>query len=105
MGSQSLRVAFARADVTPNRPCRMGGYNRKKLSEGVLDPIEVNVVAAEVGGVPFVLAVLDSIMVSEEFARRLQARVAEACAVPCANIVACAIHSSSPLRRPRRRGG
>lgn len=95
MGSQSLRVAFARADVTPNRPCRMGGYNRKKLSEGVLDPIEVNVVAAEVGGVPFVLAVLDSIMVSEEFARRLQARVAEACAVPCANIVACAIHTHS----------
>ena len=95
MGLQTLKVAFARADVTPDRPCRMGGYNRSQVSEGVLDPIEVNVVAMEIEGVPFILAVLDSIMVSEEFAACVQARVSEACHVPCAHITTCAIHTHS----------
>ena len=95
VGLQTLKAAFAREDVTPDRPCRMGGYNRTQVSEGVLDPIEVNVIAIEVGGVPFILAVLDSIMVSEEFALSVQARVSEACHVPCAHITTCAIHTHS----------
>lgn len=95
MDIQKLKVAFARADVTPNRPCRMGGYNRTQVSEGAIDPIEVNVIALEVGGVPFILTVLDSIMVSEKFAQLVQAHVSAACHVPCAHITTCAIHTHS----------
>lgn len=95
MQGRSLKVAFARGDVTPESPCRMGGYNRAGLSEGVLDPIQINVVAVQIDGVPFLLIVLDSIMVSEEFALQVQARVGGSCGIPMAHIVTCAIHTHS----------
>lgn len=95
MSSSALKAAFARADITPDRPCRMGGYNRPELSDGVLDPIQLNVLAVEIADVPLVLVVVDAIMVSEEFARAVQARVSERCGVPPANITVCAIHTHS----------
>lgn len=95
MKDQPLKIAFARADVTPDFPCRMGGYNRSGLSEGVLDPIQLNVVAAQISGVPFMIVVIDSIMVSEEFALQVQARVGGYCGMPMAHIVTCAIHTHS----------
>lgn len=91
----SLAIALSKTDITPDRPCRMGGFNRRDRSTGVLDPIEMNVLAGDVDGVPFVLIVLDSIMVSEEFALAAQARIAERIPVPCANVTVCAVHTHS----------
>ena len=91
----ALSIGVASVDITPDRPCRMGGYNRAHESEGVLDPIELNVLVAEVNDVPLVLAVIDSIMVSESFARTVQARVAERLDIPTVNTTVAAVHTHS----------
>ena len=90
-----LSVGITSIDVTPQRPCRMGGYNRSELSGGVLDPIKLYALAAKVGEVPLILIVIDSIMVSEEFARAIQADVAIRLDIPTENITTCAIHTHS----------
>lgn len=90
-----LRIASATVDITPDRPCRMGGYNRAYTSTGVLDPIELNVIVAQIEEVPFALAMVDSIIVSEEFSRTAQARVAERVGIPAVNTTVAAIHAHS----------
>ncbi len=90
-----LSVGIASTDITPQRPCRMGGYNRSEPSDGVLDPIKLYALAAQVGDVPLILIVIDSIMVSEEFARAVQAGVTTRLDVPAENITICAIHTHS----------
>ena len=44
-----MKIAFDKVNVTPNQPCFMAGYSRREKSQGVLDPIEINTVAAEIG--------------------------------------------------------
>ena len=45
---KSMKTSFFKRDVTPDRSCRMGGYDRKQKSTGVLDPIQVNYMSLEV---------------------------------------------------------
>ncbi len=62
-----MKIAFDKVNVTPNQPCFMAGYSRREKSQGVLDPIEINTVAAEIGNEVYILGILDSIMVEESF--------------------------------------
>lgn len=63
----NIEFGISKIDVTPQSPCRMGGYNRKGAWTDVLDPIEANASAVCVDLVPFILIELDSIMVSKDF--------------------------------------
>ena len=37
-----MEVGYHKLDITPTVPVHIAGYNRKELSKGVLDPIEIN---------------------------------------------------------------
>ncbi|MBM6942412.1 hypothetical protein H6A22_04815 [Collinsella intestinalis] len=88
-------VGIDKADVTPQRPCRMNGYNRSELSNGVLDPIQVNSLALTYSNESFVLCVVDSIMISPEFAQAARDEISRRCVIPAENITVCCIHTHS----------
>lgn len=84
-----------KTDVTPQRPCRMNGYNRSELSEGVLDSIQVNSLALIYMNEPFIICAIDSIMISPEFAQAARDEISRRCGTPAENITVCCIHTHS----------
>lgn len=44
---QSLRIGWASADITPDRPAVLGGMSSARISSGVMDPITVTALALE----------------------------------------------------------
>lgn len=88
-------VGVDKVDVTPQRPCRMNGYNRSELSTGVLDPIQVNSLALTYENESFVLCVVDAIMISPEFAQAARDEISRRCGIPAENITVCCIHTHS----------
>ncbi len=90
-----MKIAFDKVNVTPNQPCFMAGYSRREKSQGVLDPIEINTVAAEIGNEVYILGILDSIMVEESFCTRVRERVSEQLGLSLEHITVSAIHTHS----------
>ena len=37
-----MQAGYNKLNITPKEAVRIAGYNRKELSKGVLDPIEIN---------------------------------------------------------------
>ena len=37
-----MKIGYNKKDITPTHSVTIAGYSRKKKSEGVLDPIEIN---------------------------------------------------------------
>ena len=37
-----MEIGYNKLNITPTQPVHIAGYNRKELSKGVLDPIEIN---------------------------------------------------------------
>lgn len=59
-GDETLKAGFAKADITPDVAVELYGYAvRKKLSEGIHDPLSVRVSAFENNGKKFVLVSSD----------------------------------------------
>lgn len=73
----------------------MAGYSRTEPSDSVLDSIQINTVAFEIQNESFILCVLDSIMVEEEFCTQVKARVAQQTDTPAEHIVVSCIHTHS----------
>ena len=90
-----MTIAFDKVNVTPNQPCFMAGYSRREKSQGVLDPIEINTVAAEIGNEVYILGILDSIMVEESFCTRVRERVSEQLGLSLEHVTVSAIHTHS----------
>ncbi len=90
-----MKAAFIKKDITPQEPCHMAGYARPGLSTGVLDPIEVNAVAAEIQGKLYTIGILDSIMLEEGFCREVTAQVAQDTGVDPEHLTVSAIHTHS----------
>lgn len=90
-----MKVCFHKTDITPARPCRMGGYERKKESEGVLDPIELNTMALEVQGTLMVMAMLDCICLGKDFVEHIKEAVKEQLGLAKEQIIVSCIHTHS----------
>ena len=91
----NIEFGISKIDVTPQSPCRMGGYNRKGAWTDVLDPIEANASAVCVDLVPFILIELDSIMVSKDFSLSVKNAVSSKTGIDSSNIVVACIHTHS----------
>lgn len=80
--AKSLKVGFARTDVTPPVGVPMSGYTfLRKVSE-VRDPLELNAVALSDGGVRVVLIAADMLDLQDfDFACSLRKRIAESCGI------------------------
>lgn len=90
-----MKIAFIKKDVTPKEPCYMAGYSRPDKSTGVLDPIEINAVAAETGGQLYVIGILDSIILEEGFCRDVTSQVSGRTGIEPEHVTVSAIHTHS----------
>lgn len=90
-----MKIAFDKVDITPKRPCFMAGYSRKKQSEGVLDSIEINSIAFDLNGHSFLISILDSIMLEENFCMNVKKAVSKQTGVEVNNITISCTHTHS----------
>lgn len=90
-----MKFAIKKINVTPDRPCRMAGYNRAENSTGVLDPIEINAIAVEVRGEQYIIGILDCIHLNEEFCSSVRMETAKKLSLDPEHITISAIHSHS----------
>lgn len=90
-----MKVSFNKINITPNYNCTMAGYGRTTPSIGVLDPIEINTFIIQVASEITIFSVLDSIMIDESFANKIQTYFYNKFNIPKENIVISAIHTHS----------
>ena len=90
-----MKACFYKTDVTPDIPCHMGGYERKKKSEGVLDPIEVNTMALQVQNTTLLIAMIDSICLDGDFVDSIQITLNQLTKIPKHQIIISCIHTHS----------
>ena len=78
-GAPTLRVGWAQADITPDRPVVITGQFAARVSEGVRDPITATALAlesvAEGAGAQAVLVSCDLIGISEALRERVREQV------------------------------
>lgn len=94
-GDLTMKIAFDKVDITPKRPCFMAGYSRKKQSEGILDPIEINSIAFNLNGHSFLISILDSIMLEEDFCMNVKKAVSNQTGIEVNDITISCIHTHS----------
>ena len=75
-----LRLGWASADLTPEKPVVLTGFSRARVSEGVLDPITATVLAIESvrDGAPAGMVIMvscDLISISDELRDRVRGKV------------------------------
>ncbi len=58
-----MEVGYHKLDITPTVPVHIAGYNRKELSKGVLDPIEINSLVIKENNKMIIFSILDSIII------------------------------------------
>lgn len=90
-----MKFAIDKADITPSNPCYMAGYNRLLKSTSVLDPIEINSIAFEWENQLFLLGILDSIMLEEDFCTAVKKEVSAQLNIAQERITISAIHTHS----------
>lgn len=91
-----LRAGTGWADITPNQPVRLGGYeSRKELSQGVHDPLGARVLAFEQQGQKLVLVSLDTLGFYNDTSEPLRNAILANCGLKPAELLLCAIHDHS----------
>lgn len=80
-----MRISLRKIDITPKAPCHMAAYNRLELSQGVLDSIQINTMALELGEKLLVYSVLDSLVLEESFVNEIVEECAKRNAVCAKN--------------------
>ena len=94
-----LRVGWASADLTPEKPVVLTGFSRARVSEGVSDPITATVLAIESvqAGDPAGMVIMvscDLISISDELRDRVRAKVKRSLPeVEANNVVLNATHT------------
>jgi hypothetical protein len=91
-----LLAGFAKVDITPTQPVKMGGYeSRKEPSQGVHDPLGARALALEKEGQHLVLVSIDNLGFYNDTAEPLRKAVLEACQLKPPELFLCAIHTHS----------
>ena len=62
----SLKVGFARVDITPSTGISIGGYFLERIADGVLDPLEISAAAVSAGGKTVVFLAVAHLGVQKE---------------------------------------
>ena len=93
-----FQVGFARVDITPPLGSPLAGYGYKRISDHILDPIELNCVAFSDGENTAVLITEDLLYVMENVATPLRARIAKCCGIPADHVFMQGLHQHTSLR-------
>lgn len=87
-----LQAGFARADVTPPFGTKLTGYFALRISDGILDPIELNALAVKVGADTAVIITGDFMYMTEAADTPIRLLIEEKCGIPADHIIMQAIH-------------
>ena len=92
-----LKVGFARVDVTPHLGSPISGYFRKRLANGVLDPIELNAVVFSDGERTAAIVASDIIGIDMVNSDKIRSRVSEAAGIPADSVMICCLHQHTSI--------
>jgi len=93
-----MKAGFARLDITHPLGTPMSGYYRRRLAEGVLDPLELNALAVSDGDNTVVILAADLLGVYNARCDELRALVSERCKIDADNVFICALHQHTSIR-------
>ena len=89
----SLQVGFARVNVNPQMGMEVRGYYQSRKAIGVLDDLELNVVAVNYGDDTVLIMALDNCNMPTDFAIQLRTAISEKTSVPTEAIFIHSIHT------------
>ncbi len=87
-----FKAGFARVDITPPLGTELTGYFKKRISDGVLDPIELNAVAINDGEKTALIITSDFMYTLLKAMDRFRALISEATGVDIDNIIIQSVH-------------
>ena len=83
-------------DITPPLSLPLSGYIRRRgQTQGVHDPLELNLSWLEDGHQPYLLVALDVLLFEDDFFQRVSRTLSQEMELPAANLILSAIHSHS----------
>lgn len=93
----SLKVGFSRVDVTPMMGIDISGYFKKRLAEGVLDPLYANTVAFRLGDGCAVMVCIDNCGIKQDQLLVYRKRIADKIGIPvCSVLISCTHTHTGP---------
>lgn len=93
-----FQAGFARIDVTPPLGTPVAGYGYKRISDHILDPIELNCVAFSDGENTGILISADVLQVSESLATKIRGMIAKRLNIPADHVFLQALHQHTSIR-------
>ena len=93
-----FQAGFARVDITPPLGSPLAGYSTRRISDHILDPIELNCVAFSDGENTAVFITEDLLYVMENVATPLRDRIGKACGIPADHVFMQGLHQHTSLR-------
>lgn len=87
-----VQAGFARADVTPQLGTPMTGYYSRRISDGILDPLELNAVALKSGDNTVVIVTGDFMYAYGQDAAYYRRLIAEETGLPLENVFYQCLH-------------
>ncbi len=93
-----FQAGFARVDITPPLGSPLAGYAYRRISDHILDPIELNCVAFSDGENTAVLITEDLLYVMENVATGLRDKIAKRCGIPADHVFMQGLHQHTSLR-------
>ncbi len=93
-----LKAGFSRIDITHPLGTPMSGYYKRRLAEGILDPLELNALALSEGDNTVVILAADLLGIYNSRCDELRALVSERCGICADNVFICALHQHTSIR-------
>ncbi len=90
-----MKVGFNKKIITPKYPVGMAGYNRKSLSTGHIDDIEINTIVIESLGHKSIICEIDCIMLERIFCDDIKYYIQNKYNIPVNNVIISCIHTHS----------
>ncbi len=88
-----LSVGFSRVDITPDAGIELYGYYQTRVSEGTLDPLEINAVAISDNKTKAVIISIDNCGIVRYIAEDFKAEIERATGIPAEAVYIHATHT------------
>ena len=88
-----LNVGFSRVNITPPMGIPMRGYFKPRFADGVLDELEVNVIALEFKNEKFLLISIDDCGVEQVLNAEFRKGASDETEIPMENIILSSTHT------------
>ncbi len=89
----NLKAGFARVNINPPMGISIRGYYKVRLAEAILDDLEINALALELGDVKTLLLSIDHCGVAQELSMEFRKAASASTGIPTENIIIAATHT------------